>query len=301
VAGIRYICNEVKASDDASLFITRTRGTRLQMKLGTYVDTFLASMVLAEVKGSMPDAAGEQMIADAFHKVMDKIERNQRPDGSFGGSGWANVLSVSLASKGINRFAQNGGTVSEEVRARLEKYAEKNFDKASGRFSSAGSAGVSLYANAANLSVMQDSDNTNGQKQKELEQVVATAPTEAERKEARETLDRFKRNADNLSAAQESVVKRLDDQSFIAGFGSNGGEEFLSYMNIGESLVVTGGPAWEKWDAKITANLNRIQNRDGSWTGHHCITGRTFCTSAALLVLLTDRAPVPVAGKIKRG
>ena len=36
----------------------------------------------------------------------------------------------------------------------------------------------------------------------------------------------------------------------------------------------------------MTANLNRIQNDDGSWTGHHCITGRTFCTSTALLVLL---------------
>ena len=37
-----------------------------------------------------------------------------------------------------------------------------------------------------------------------------------------------------------------------------------------------------------------MQNEDGSWTGHHCITGRTFCTAAALLVLMGDRTPVPV-------
>jgi len=43
----------------------------------------------------------------------------------------------------------------------------------------------------------------------------------------------------------------------------------------------------------MTDNLERIQNRDGSWSGHHCITGRTFCTAAALLVLLADRAPRP--------
>ena len=64
-------------------------------------------------------------------------------------------------------------------------------------------------------------------------------------------------------------------------------------MNIGESLVVTGGPDWQKWDAMMTENLNRIQNGDGSWTGHHCITGRTFCTASALMVLMVDRTPLP--------
>ena len=57
---------------------------------------------------------------------------------------------------------------------------------------------------------------------------------------------------------------------------------------------------WKKWDQKITANLNRVQNEDGSWSGHHCITGRTLCAAAAFLVLTVDRAPVPVAAKIKK-
>ena len=70
----------------------------------------------------------------------------------------------------------------------------------------------------------------------------------------------------------------MDDKQFIAGFGSNGGEEFLSYMNIGESLVVKGDDAWKSWDKSISENLNRVQNSDGSWSGHDCITGRTFCT-----------------------
>ena len=50
----------------------------------------------------------------------------------------------------------------------------------------------------------------------------------------------------------------------------------------------------------MTSNLERIQNKDGSWSGHHCITGRTFCTAAALLVLTVDRAPIPLAAKIHR-
>jgi hypothetical protein len=89
--------------------------------------------------------------------------------------------------------------------------------------------------------------------------------------------------------AMQATVKRLSDDGFVSGFGNNGGEEFLSYMNISESLVTKGGKDWEKWDREISANLNRVQNADGSWSGHHCITGRTFVTSTALLVLTADR------------
>ena len=43
---------------------------------------------------------------------------------------------------------------------------------------------------------------------------------------------------------------QLKSAAFVSGFGSNGGEEFLSYMNIGESLVVKGGDEWKRWDAR---------------------------------------------------
>jgi hypothetical protein len=102
-------------------------------------------------------------------------------------------------------------------------------------------------------------------------------------------------------SAQQGVLKQLDDPAFVAGFGSNGGEEFLSYMLLAESLVAKGGKPWTDWDKAMTANLNRVQNGDGSWTGHHCITGRNFVTAAALLVLTADRAQVPLAVKMKQG
>jgi hypothetical protein len=35
--------------------------------------------------------------------------------------------------------------------------------------------------------------------------------------------------------------------------------------------------------------LQKIQNTDGSWSGHHCITSPVFCTSAVLLTLAADR------------
>ena len=128
---------------------------------------------------------------------------------------------------------------------------------------------------------------------------TAKAPEEKARYQAQ--IAAGQRAVQQAEAAEKALLDRVDDDAFIRGFGNNGGEEFLSYMLIAESLVVKGGAEWEKWDVSITALVNQVQNEDGSWTGHHCITGRTFCTAAALLVLMADRAPVPVAAQIRRG
>jgi hypothetical protein len=167
----------------------------------------------------------------------------------------------------------------------------------SGRFAGAGSAGVELYDRASSLGVLQDSVNTNGFLEPALRREAETAPDGAKRENARRMLRRFDDAKKAHGEARDALLGRLDDAGFVAGFGSNGGEEFLSYMNISESLVLKGGHDWKRWDDAMASNLGRVQNDDGSWTGHHCITGRTFCTSTALLVLLADRTPVPVTAK----
>jgi len=298
--GIEYICAEIEEADSQSLLITKTRGTRVQSKLGQYVDTFMGAMVLAEVKGKMGDAQANKRVLAALDKVMDKIEKNQKSDGTWAGDGWAPTISQAMGAKALNKAAQAGVAVSEGARAKTEAYARGQYDAPTGKFRAAGDAGVSLYSGASSLAAIQESANTNATLRAEYEKKAKSAPTAPERQGAADALQRFGDNEKTLKEAKAAIVKNLDDERFIKGFGSNGGEEFLSYMNIGESLVVKGGPEWEKWDKSITENLNRIQNADGSWTGHHCITGRTFCTGAALLVLATDRAPVPLAAKIKK-
>ena len=126
----------------------------------------------------------------------------------------------------------------------------------------------------------------------------AKAP--AEKAEAKRDLDRIRATQKQAEQAKDAVVARMADPAFVSGFGSNGGEEFLSYMLIGEEIAAEGGARWAKWSGTMTSNLERIQNPDGSWTGHHCITGRTFCTAAALLVLTIDRANSQVASRVRR-
>ena len=117
-------------------------------------------------------------------------------------------------------------------------------------------AGVALYQNA-----------------QALEQLSRTAADRAQ-------------NAKQISAIQG----QLGDAAFVRGFGSMGGEELFSYLNISDSMKRVGGDAWPKWHADITQKILGVQNADGSWVGHHCITGRVAMTSAAMLNLTVDRA-----------
>ena len=297
--GVDFVCEQVRNSDDDSLYVTEIRGTRVQGKIGTYVDTFLSAQLLTEVKDVMPDEGKTEDVLYCLNRIIRKIEKNQQQDGGWAGQGWAPVHSEALASKALNRAAASGVAVSENVRIRAQDRAVGKFDRQAGTFDKSGSAGVDLYAAAAAFNAMQESENYNASVKGKVEQQAEGKDTD-EARIARDRLDKYEENTQSLKATRTAVVEKLDDERFIAGFGNNGGEEFLGYLNIGESLVVEGGEPWSKWDEKIGANLRRVQNGDGSWTGHHCITGRTFCTATALLVLMVDRMEFPAGDALAK-
>src|SRR5258705_332005 len=49
--------------------------------------------------------------------------------------------------------------------------------------------------------------------------------------------------------------------------------------------MMEGGNYWRKWYYMMSGKLVNIQNGDGSWNGHHCITSPVFCTATCLLIL----------------
>jgi hypothetical protein len=248
----------------------------------------------------MPDEKGEKRLLAMLDKTMDKMERHQRADGSWGQDGWAPIVGQSLASTALNRAKQQGVRVSDKTLEKADKYARSNFDAKNRKFTEAGTAGVPLYGAANNLAAGQQTVNTLAQAKPDLKKIAdSPTATKGEKDKAQKELGRIAKVEADQDAALQATTEQIKDKRFIQGFGSNGGEEFLSYMNIGETLVVKGGKEWEKWDKSMTDNMNRIQNKDGSWSGHHCITGRTFCTASALMVLMADRAPVPIAAKVQ--
>ncbi|QDU61497.1 Prenyltransferase and squalene oxidase repeat protein [Planctomycetes bacterium Pan216] len=327
---VEFITKHVDQADDDSLYVTPIRDTQLQQKIGRYVDTFLAALVLSELKGKLPDSDAEGLVLASLEKAIKKIEKNQQANGNFAGNaGWASTLSMCLCSKAINRARQSGVQVAQEALDRdfdgavaaIESKKMRPKGVAAGRVGSrgggvvpalsgrpvasarvvlglAGDAGVDLYSDSSNVGRLQELANTNEERKREAKRLLLdeSAPKEAKDK-ARLVLNDVLKVEKAKASAVNGILGRLDDKGFIAGFGNNGGEEFLSYMNISETLVVDGGEKWNDWDQSITKNLEQAQNQDGSWSGHHCITGRTFCTAAALLTLMADRAPIPESPK----
>jgi hypothetical protein len=119
-------------------------------------------------------------------------------------------------------------------------------------------------------------------------------------KDAPVTEDNLKKAGVNETKARElnqayqanaAQLRRMSDEQLLTGFGSNGGEEYLSYLQTSESLVLAGEAQWADWKGKMTTRLAKIQSEDGSWTGHHCITSPVFCTAAVLQTLTADRDP----------
>ena len=89
----------------------------------------------------------------------------------------------------------------------------------------------------------------------------------------------------NVYQSGKDAAQRED---VLNGFGNNGGEEFLSFLQTGESLVVNRDKDWKKWYTDMSGRILKIQNPDGSWNGHHCITSPVFCTATSLLLLTVE-------------
>jgi hypothetical protein len=300
---VRFTLEHVERSPAEGLAITDLAGTQIQRKLGPYIDTFLTSKLLAELDGNMGDAQANSRVRQSLEKCVAKVEKSQLKDGSWNiAGGWAPILGTSMASQSLFVAKGKGVVVQQAAMDRIDGYTARTFSApsadlvggvsggsgggvgsgvASGRLApgsatttalpmsaevSAASAGVSLYKRA-----------------QELEQLSRTPE------------DR-KKNGGQISA----IKTQLADPRFITGFGSIGGEEFFSYLNISDSLHRAGGPEWERWNGDMKAKILKMQNEDGTWAGHHCITGRVAVTSAAILMLVADREKIFVPTSVQK-
>lgn len=341
--GLRFLFERVEKAKTDDMYVTDVRNTQLQSKVGPYIDTFMANLVLAEMKGK----AGEddKRLIACLEKTMNKVVKNQTADGQFAGNGgWAPVLSVAMANKGVARAQQNGVQVDRQYFARAAEQSKLAVagtapsSETGGRvlgvaaprtatretvalgrsvspavdgsgsavtksgvagmaFSSptAGDAGVSLYRIAQGATNSQDVVNSlKIDADKALQTLKDNKASKEQRDEAQKRVDAFRKADEDNGKVQAALAENTKSERFIAGFGSNGGEEFLSFLNISETLVIKGGKEWSDWDDKMRKGMEKAQDKDGSWAGHHCITGKTFCTAGAVLVMLADRTPFPV-------
>lgn len=269
--GVEFLLNEIERSPEEGLAITDRQGSQIQRKLGPYIDTFLTSMLLSELDGQMDNTPLNRRLRAGLEKCVRKIETAQLTDGSWNhDGGWAPILGTSLASRSLYQAKDKGVKVKDSSLRRVYDYTQKNArqivaNAADGRVSarpaavSGAGAGVALYDRAQTL----------------------------------EQLSRTVSDRKSNAKAIATIAAEMARPEMTNGFGSMGGEEYFSYLNVSDSLRRVGGPAWIKWNGEIKSKLMQLQNADGTWAGHHCITGRVAVTSAAILTLTADRNTRP--------
>jgi len=275
---VRFILERVERSPVEGLAVTDLTGTQIQRKLGPYIDTFLTSKLLADLDGNMGDTQANARVRQSLQKCVAKVEKSQLKDGSWNiAGGWAPILGTSMASQSLYVANAKGVAGDGKAMAQVESYTAKTSGGGGGAGSgvaasmSGGSARIGGMATSVEVSAASAGVSLYKRAQ-ELEQLSRTP-------------DDRKKNAGQINAIQG----QLADPKFVAGFGSIGGEEFFSYLNISDRLRRAGGPEWERWNGDMKAKILKMQNEDGTWAGHHCITGRVAVTSAAILILVADR------------
>jgi hypothetical protein len=261
--GINYVTQVIEQSPEGPR-LNVPEGTQPQHKLGNLVDTHFAALMLGEMAGTQNDKTNKT-IQQALKNVVQRVQKAQQSDGSFDSNGWAPVLSSSVAASSLYRAQELGIDIKEEILDKNDRYQRSMVKGSSAggviELDSSAGAGVDLYAAATTLR-----GNFEAKKR------VGAAPADQEA------------SKDAEEAAYSRIAGQGSEQLF-AGFGSVGGEEMLSYMMISDTLADEGGTKFEDWDKKVSSYLVQIQNNDGSWAGHHCITSRTFVTAAAMMSL----------------
>ena len=297
---VSFILDHVDRSPTDGLAVTNLTGTQIQRKLGPYIDTFLTSKLLAELDGNMGDPQANARVRRSLEKCVAKIEKNQLKDGSWNiAGGWAPILGTSMASQSLYLAQGKGLAVQQMAMNRVDVYTKLSAAgppspsampaSSAGRVAAGAGFGVGAgygvdVTSAPVMAVPKSADAEVS--------AVSAGVSLYKRAQELEQLTRTEKDRKGNARQIADIKMQLSDPRFITGFGSIGGEEFFSYLNISDSLHRAGGPEWVRWNTDMKAKILKMQNEDGTWAGHHCITGRVAVTGAAILMLVADRENV---------
>ena len=269
--------------------ITTQEGTQPQIKLGSNIDVILTSQYLTNLLAEIDNnPVLKTRVKNCIDKCVRKIQHAQQTDGSFKGSGWAGVLQSSLANNALETAESQGAAVDKKALEKSRNFQKGNYNTSTGSVKTDMGAGVVLYSvsSASRASAKEAKDAKykieEGKKHGLLKE--GDSVTIANLEKVGYSYDQATKS-ETAYQVNQAAKNRAQQNDVMEGFGSNGGEEFLSYLQTGEGMIVSKDNDWKKWYDNISGRLLKIQNTDGSWNGHHCITSPVFCTATCLLVL----------------
>jgi hypothetical protein len=235
--------------------ITEAMQTQLQNKIGRHAHTFFATLFLSQVMGEDYDSA---VIRPKLGKLVATVCKMQNNEGHWGGNSWAPVLGTVMGWCCLRGAHHAGFAVAANANKTgdyIIKSMQQNLNNGGG-----GSWMHTLYKNATGIRILFAMERDN-------EEIAKKAFKDA-----------------------EDLVKKDNTP-----FSQAGGEEYLAFHLITETMLQKGGVDWKRWFPTCRDKICEVQNQDGSWAGQHCITSRTFCTAAAVLVLSAPNRYLPIS------
>lgn len=286
---LNYLLEATENSASSSLNITELTNTQIQTKLGANIDVILTAQFLSNVMDYVNhDTSLKARVKKNLDVCVSKIQRAQDSNGSIAGAGWAGVLQSSFASNALESAQAQGAQVDDKALQRSREFQKNNYNAKTGEVNTDAGAGIVLYSvtGSARASAKEARKVKEEMEQaKRVGKLAQNAPVTAENLEK---IGYDKDKALKQSTAYEvyeSAKVQAQRADVMDGFGNNGGEEFLSYLQTGESMIIGKDSAWKNWYDNVSGRILNIQNNDGSWNGHHCITSPVFCTATCLLIL----------------
>lgn len=287
--GTEYLIHATLNADPNSENITSLTSTQPQSKLGANIDVVLTAQFFSNLMDYPQQMQGKkELVQKCLDICVAKIEKNQDADGSFKNNGWAGVLQSSYANNALESAEKKGAKVNKEVLTKSRDYQKSNVDISTGDVKTDRGAGVMLYSVS---STARGSASEAREVKDNVRKAKANGLLKVEDEVSVENLKKIGYADDQAyKAATAYEVNKLSKQqaqtdAVMSGFGNNGGEEFMSFLQTGEGLIIAKDLEWKAWYEKVSAKLLQIQNNDGSWNGHHCITSPVFCTATCILIL----------------
>ena len=195
-------------------------------------------------------------VREAIKKLTDAVVKAQLPSGDWGQEAWAPILGTVMGWESLRSANFAGFTVGGSP----DKTAQHLIQQMKRRSVDPDNWMHTLYKNATGLRVLYA-----------------------------------------MGLEEEEVAKKALDQvmTFLkrdnTAFNQAGGEDYLAFHLVTEAMLQKEDKDWDVWFPMVRDKVIRVQNKDGSWTGHHCITSRTFCTAAACLVLSAPNRFLPIS------
>ena len=287
--GTEYLLRAVENCPANQIPITTLSNTQPQVKLGRNIDVILTAQFFTNLlRYELKDEQLKKRIEKALDKCIDKIQKTQSNNGAWQDGGWAPVLQSALANNALESADDIGRHVDSNKLGRSREYQKLNFNADTKSAVTGDAAGVLLYS-------ISSTARASAKDAQKAEVVINKAKKEGKLdKDAKVTEENLvvaglstseSKNFSTAYKVNKAAKGEALKEDVMSGFGNNGGEEFLSFLMTGESMLMQGGDGWKKWYDMMSGKLVNIQNKDGSWNGHHCITSPVFCTATCLLIL----------------